>query len=85
VGIELRYVDANNLYRLSVSTTAISIIKIRGGTVTTLATASVSLSTGTYYRLRFRVADSFPTNLYGRVWADQSLEPVAWNVTGVDV
>src|SRR6185312_7231729 len=31
-GMELRYVDANNFYRLSISTTTISIIKRSGGT-----------------------------------------------------
>lgn len=75
VGMELRYTNANNYYRLAASTTALSIIKNTGGGNTTLATATVALSTGTFYWMRFRVVGSGPALLYGKVWADSTLEP----------
>lgn len=80
-GMELRYVDANNFYRLSVNTTAISIQQKSGGTLVTFATSAVTLTTNTYYRIRFRIVGSGPINLYGRVWQDGTVEPTTWNVT----
>lgn len=74
-GLELRYVDANNFYRLQVSTTAVSIVKRVGGTTTTLAMVSMALSINTTYRMRFRVVGSNPVALWGNVWLDGSLEP----------
>lgn len=80
-GMELRYQDVNNFYRLAATTTALSIIKKSTGTTTTLATTSVSLSTGTFYWLRFRAVGNGPVSLYGRVWQDTTLEPTTWNLT----
>ena len=79
----LRYQDANNYYRLNVTTTAVSIIKKFAGLTSTLATVSVSTPTNTLYWMRFVAAggaNSTPINLYGRVWADGVLEPTAWTV-----
>lgn len=84
-GAELRYVDANNLYRLAVSTIAISIVKIASGGTTTLATVSASLSTSVWYWLRFRVVGSTTVSLYGRVWASGTLEDqTTWTITASD-
>lgn len=71
-GIELRYVDANNFYRLAVSTTTVSIVKVSGGVSITLASVAMSISTGTFYQLRFIVQGdgSGPINLYASVWQD---------------
>lgn len=80
-GLELRYVDANNYYRLSASTTALAIIQNRSGVLTTLATTAVTLSTGTWYRMRFRCIGNGPVLMYGRVWLDGVLEPTTWGVT----
>src|SRR5579859_448081 len=74
-GEELRYTDVNNYYRLAVSTTTISLIKVSQGVSFTLATVSASLTTNTSYRMRFRVVGSNPVNLYGKVWLDGTLEP----------
>lgn len=74
-GINLRYIDSNNYYRLTVTTTTIAITKKVAGTGTTLATGTVALSTSTFYRLRFRIVGVGPTNLYGKVWPDGTLEP----------
>src|SRR6266700_1773870 len=76
----LRWIDNNNYYRLSVSTTTITITRKRNGTSSTLATASITLATSTVYRMTFR-ALGYPTSLYGRVWADGTLEPTTWQVT----
>lgn len=86
-GIELRYIDANNLYRLSVSSTAVSIIKRLNGVSTTLVTVPLTILMNTYYRVRFRVSGFFPVTLQGNVWLDGTLEPTidpttgAWNNT----
>lgn len=80
-GMELRYQDVNNFYRLAATTTTLSIIKKSTGTTTTLASTSISLSTGTFYWLRFRAVGNGPVNLYGRVWQDGTLEPTVWNIT----
>jgi len=74
-GPEVRYVDANNFYRLAVSTTGVSIIKKIGGVATTLSTAVAVIPTGTYYYARFRVIGSWPAQLFGKVWVAGSLEP----------
>lgn len=74
-GEELRYVDADNFYRLSVTTTAISISKKVSGVTTVLATTSVSLSVDTGYYMRFRVVGLNPVALYGNVWLAGELEP----------
>jgi len=80
-GIELRYQNTSNFYRLSANTTSLSIIKVAGGVSTVLTSATVALSTGNYYYLRFRVVGANPAFLYGRVWVTGSLEPVIWGVT----
>lgn len=74
-GMELRYTNANNYYRLAASTTGLSIIKNTGGGNITLATASVSLTTGTFYWMRFRVTGAGPVTLQGKVWPYGQLEP----------
>jgi hypothetical protein len=80
-GMELRYQDVNNFYRLAATTTTLSIIKKSTGTTTTLASTSISLSTGVFYWMRFRAVGNGPVNLSGRVWASGVLEPTTWNVT----
>jgi hypothetical protein len=81
-GMELRYQDVNNFYRLAATTTTLSIIKKSTGTTTTLASTSISLSTGVFYWLRFRAVGNGPVNLYGRVWADGTKEDqTAWTIT----
>src|SRR6266700_7792534 len=53
-GIVLSYVDSGNWYRLQATTTALSIVRDSSGVQTTLATVTISLVAGTYYRMRFR-------------------------------
>jgi len=83
-GIELRYTDSNHYYRLAITTTAINISKNTGAGTLTLATAAIALSTGVFYRLRFRVTGTVPTSLYGRLWQDGTPEPSTWNVIASD-
>lgn len=83
-GIELRYTDTNNFYRFSASTTTLTLTRKLQGTATTIATASQTLSTGVFYRMRFRVVGSGPVNVLGRVWLDGTLEPTTWGVTATD-
>lgn len=80
-GIELRYVDANNYYRLSASQNSLSVILCAGGVSTTLATATPTIAINTWYRLRFRIAELSTGTLFGRVWPDNTLEPTIWNIT----
>ena len=80
-GVELRYVDSNNFYRLEATQNSLSILAYVRGVAWTLVTVTPTISTGMFYRLRFRVAGSGPINLYGRVWLDGTNEPTAWNVT----
>lgn len=79
-GIELRYVDSNNCYRLSASQNSLSAIQRVGGVNTTLATATPTITTGTWYRMRFRIAELSTGTLFARVWVDGSLEPATWNI-----
>jgi hypothetical protein len=81
-GIELRYVDANNFYRLQANTTTVSIIKRSLGVSLTLATVSVAIPINTYYYLRFRVVGSGPIALFGNVWQSGALEPTINVATG---
>lgn len=83
-GLELRYVDAADFYRLAVSTSAIIIAKANGGSPITLASAAVSLAINTWYHLHFQVFGSAPVTLRGRVWADGTTEPNEWDVSVFD-
>lgn len=85
-GVMLRYVDANNWYALVATTTTLSIVKCAYGIQTTLATATVSLSVATFYRMRLRAAGFFPVHLSGRSWTDGVAEPVTapFQVTATD-
>ncbi len=86
-GVDLRYQDANDFYRLAVSTTTVSLIKVSGGVSITLASVSMAISIATFYRLRFRVVGSgasAPVNLYGNAWLDGTTEPTTWTITAID-
>jgi len=86
-GLELLYLDVNNFYRLAATSTALTLWKNFTGTLTQLATSSATINTGTYYRMRFRAIAgtvSTPSQLYGKVWSDNTLEPVNWTVTASD-
>lgn len=85
-GLELRYSDANDFYRLAASTTTVSIVKVSGGVSITLASVAMTITTATFYRMRFRVVGngaSAPINLYGNVWLDGTTEP-AFIITATD-
>jgi hypothetical protein len=80
-GIELRYVDANNFYRLVVTSSSLSIISMIAGVQTTLVSTTLLLSLNTYYWMRFLVtALNIPGSLFGRVWVDGATEPSTWTV-----
>jgi hypothetical protein len=79
-GMELRYNDANNYYRLLASQNSLSIIQCAGGISTTLATTNTTIAINTWYRMRFRIAELSTGTLFGRVWQDGILEPSTWNI-----
>jgi hypothetical protein len=81
-GIELRYTDANNFYRLQVSTTTVSIIKVQSGVSVMLQSVSMTVSTGVWYRARFRVTGAIQPLLQGNVWLDGQLENTINATTG---
>jgi hypothetical protein len=94
-GMTLRYIDANNHYKIAVTGTGVTISKKISGVATTLATGSLSLSTNTWYYLRFRVVGMSPVLLYGNVWLQGTLEPTIdstsyqwndsnWTITATD-
>jgi hypothetical protein len=83
-GMELRYTDVDNYYRLSASTTTLFIIKRSQSQTFVLASASKALSTGVMYHMRFRVVGSAPVVLLGKVWADGLSEPDAFDITATD-
>src|SRR6266567_37368 len=86
-GVMLRYTDANNWYALVATTTTLTLVKSRNGVQTTLATATVSLSVATYYRMRLRAVGYFPVQLSGRFWTDGVAEPITspFQVTATDI
>ena len=83
-GLELRYTNTNNYYRLSISTTAISIIKRGFSMNTTLTTLGTTYVVGTKYSMRFRVVSNNPVLLYARTWPTGTSEPTTWTITGSD-
>lgn len=84
-GVELRYVDANNYYRLDANTTTLSILKASSGIQITLASVAKTLSINTTYRMRFRVTGvPGSATLYGRVWLNTAIEPITWDITASD-
>ncbi len=50
------------------------------GTITTIATVSKTLSTGTPYFMRFRLFNTGPATLQSRVWLPGTLEPTNWDI-----
>jgi len=74
-GTMLRYVDSTHYYKLVTTGTTISLVKNVGSGDSTLASASVSLSTGTFYTVRYRVKDSGTVHLYGKIWQTGTTEP----------
>jgi hypothetical protein len=80
-GLELRYVDANNFYRLKATQNSLIITSVITNVTRTLASATPTLALNTWYRMRFAVVGDGPINFYGRVWADNATEPATWNVT----
>lgn len=94
-GLELRYVDANNHYRLEINGTSLSIIKVVSGTAYTLTSIAITINTNTQYYMRFRVVGSSSVTLYGKYWLAGTLEPgivngtesilnPMWSITVVD-
>lgn len=86
-GVELRYNDVNDFYRLAISTTTVSLVKVSGGVAITLASVSITVSTSVFYWLRFIVqgdGSSAPVSLSGKVWLDGSLEPTIYTITATD-
>lgn len=76
-------ISTNNGYigRLSAAANNLVIGKIVSGTETDLFTTTFTVSTATFYWIRFRAVGS---NLYAKAWADGSSEPSSWTLTGTD-
>jgi hypothetical protein len=82
-GITLRYVSPTSYYRLFATTTALTIIKNDGGSILTMNTTPISLTTNTLYYMRFRVIGSTTVQLFGNVWANSTLEPTINSSNGL--
>src|SRR5262249_20076357 len=59
-------------------------VKVVNGTSSILVNQSFSHTSGTFYRMRFRITGSTPTILKGRVWAEGSPEPSNWTIASSD-
>lgn len=85
IGIFLRQTASNTSYRCrfnpSTPSQGFALGKIVAGTLTTIVTSTFTMSTSTFYYIRFRVQG---TNLYGKFWASGSAEPAAWGLTTTD-
>ncbi len=79
-GLALRFVDINNWFRVLASATQLIASKNIAGTITTIATVSKTLSTGTPYFMRFRLFNTGPATLQSRVWLPGTLEPTNWDI-----
>lgn len=65
----------------------VSLVKVVGGTETTLASkvlAGATYTAGTSYTVRMQAWGTTPTNLRTKVWATSTTEPAAWTVTATD-
>lgn len=82
-GITLRYVSSTSYYRLFATTTALTIIKNDGGSILTMNTVPISLTTNTQYYMRFRVVGSTTVELFGNVWLNNTLEPTINSSNGL--
>lgn len=86
-----RALDELNYYRLAVRVSATGVIEARlvkviAGAATTLATRTdvgVAFIAGTMYNVRLKAVGATPTLLYGKVWANGTVEP-DWKVTASD-
>jgi len=83
MGISLRQTASNTFYhgRLSAAGNNIVIGKVVSGTNTDLFTAAFTVTTGSFYWIRFKVIG---TNVMARCWLDGNSEPTTWNVSGTD-
>ena len=81
-GLILRQPSLSNHYRFKYTgATHFAIAKNVGGTVTSLGSASFTITANTLYWIR---AQTIGTALYGKIWAVSSAEPTSWTVTAVD-
>jgi hypothetical protein len=75
IGVIARYVDANDLARLTISNGLLRADIISGGTQHSLTAGSVTITGGTSYRVHFNCQD----NVYSaNVWVDGNSEPAGW-------
>lgn len=79
MGVALRRTASNTCYigRLSAAANNLLIGKIVSGTETDLTNVTFTVSTGTFYWIRYRIVGS---THFLKAWADGSAEPAAWNI-----
>jgi PKD repeat protein len=68
------------------TSTTISLTKVVGGTTTTIASKTISMTytAGEALRLKLQVSGAAPTTLAGKVWPVGTAEPAAFQVSGTD-
>lgn len=81
IGTVARFVDSNNFYYGILVGGVARIGKDVSGTFSTLASTSVTYSSGNFYWLLFNLVS---TNLRLKFWADGSPEPSSFTVTTTD-
>ncbi len=87
-----RSVGASGSYQaklrvLATGAVSLTLVKVSGGTETTLSTTTVpgmSYTAGDTLRVRFQVTGTSPTALRAKVWKSTASEPTGWTVTAND-
>lgn len=80
-GVFARFASVNNHYRMKVTNTGFTLIRVVASVVTTMATFSSTVTAGSFYWIRFRVAGN---QVMGKIWASGSAEPSGWNAVVTD-
>lgn len=81
LGSVLRWVDANNWYKLFIDGSRLELLRDLHGTQHVLASVPFKATGGTGYSLRFRAQGSY---LLGKVWPENQTEPANWMFTVID-
>ena len=66
-----------NGYRLTLSSTALTLSSASSGSLTTLGTKALTLSSGTWYSIRFKIVG---TAIKAKIWLSGSSEPPSWDI-----
>lgn len=81
IGALLRWTDANNLYKVFIDGTNLTVIKKVDGAISTLQSVPFPAQDGQSYTLRVRMVGS---SISARAWQTGQTEPSTWMVNATD-